>query len=240
MRTQFVRGEQRVTIGSMEVLPLPCRTMPRSRCSTSSGRRRLGVLTDIGIGTRHVERCLRPERAGARVQLRPRHALERRLPALLKERIGGPLGTSTTARPRDLLAALDRSKLKHLIGAHLSQQNNKPDLARDTLAPTLNCSPDWIGLATQDDGFDWREALIRGRSPIYSGRSPNSSTALHRIRLATMPRQARLVLPEVACMSVQRGTTAILLLGTTRIASFISPSCTSCSGRRLARCTRMS
>ena len=54
--------------------------------------------------------------------------------------------------------ALDRSKLKHVIGAHLSQQNNKPEIARAALAGALNCSQEWIGLATQDDGFDWREA----------------------------------------------------------------------------------
>jgi DNA polymerase III epsilon subunit-like protein len=56
------------------------------------------------------------------------------------------------------LAALDRSRLKHLIGAHLSQQNNKPELARRALARALACDESWVSLATQDDGFDWREA----------------------------------------------------------------------------------
>ena len=55
-----------------------------------------------------------------------------------------------------LLAALDRSRLKHVIGAHLSQQNNRPELARAALARAMGCEESWIGLATQDDGFGWR------------------------------------------------------------------------------------
>jgi len=39
----------------------------------------------------------------------------------------------------------------------LSQQNNTPELARGALAAVLGCSPDWIGVAYQDSGFDWRE-----------------------------------------------------------------------------------
>ena len=54
-----------------------------------------------------------------------------------------------------LLGALDRSRLKHVIGAHLSQQNNRPELARAALARAMGCSEEWIGLASPD-GFDWR------------------------------------------------------------------------------------
>jgi hypothetical protein len=53
--------------------------------------------------------------------------------------------------------AMDCSRLKHVIAAHLSLQNNLPELARAALAGALNCEPDWIGIATQDDGFAWRQ-----------------------------------------------------------------------------------
>jgi len=56
-----------------------------------------------------------------------------------------------------LLGALDCSKLKHIVGAHLSQHNNRPELARGALARALNCDEAWIGLATQDEGFGWRD-----------------------------------------------------------------------------------
>jgi hypothetical protein len=55
-------------------------------------------------------------------------------------------------RPR-----LNNSRLKQLSAAHLSRQNNRPELARAALAGALGCAPEWIGIADQDDGFGWRE-----------------------------------------------------------------------------------
>ena len=65
----------------------------------------------------------------------------------------GHLANDVAAR---LLAGLDCSRLQHLIAAHLSQQNNTPELARGAMAAALGCAPEWIGIATQDDGFAWR------------------------------------------------------------------------------------
>ena len=161
VRTRFIRGEQTLAVGSMEVLPF---TVPHDAAEpvqyvVSDGAARLGVLTDIGIGTRHVEQTLSGLSALVLECNYDRDMLwSGGYPRWLKERIGGPFGHLDNRESARLLSALDRSKLKHIIGAHLSQQNNKPDLARDALAAAMNCSRDWIGLATQDDGFDWREA----------------------------------------------------------------------------------
>lgn len=161
VRTRFIRGEQKVAVGSMEVLPF---TVPHDAAEpvqyvVSDGAARLGVLTDIGISTRHVEHTLCGLTALVLECNYDRDMLwAGGYPKWLKERIGGPFGHLDNREAGRLLAALDRSKLKHIIGAHLSRQNNKPELARDALAAAMNCSADWIGLATQDDGFDWREA----------------------------------------------------------------------------------
>ena len=45
----------------------------------------------------------------------------------------------------------------HVIAAHLSKENNTPAHARAALAEALNCAADWIGIADQAAGFDWRE-----------------------------------------------------------------------------------
>ena len=66
-------------------------------------------------------------------------------------------GICTTRRRPNCSRALDTSRLQHIIAAHLSQQNNTPDKARAALAGALNCTPDWIGIADQADGFAWRE-----------------------------------------------------------------------------------
>ena len=44
-----------------------------------------------------------------------------------------------------------------MIAAHLSKENNTPARARAALAGALNCAVDWIGVADQAAGFDWRE-----------------------------------------------------------------------------------
>ena len=72
-------------------------------------------------------------------------------------RIAGPFGHLDNRGAERLLGALDRSRLKHVIAAHLSQQNNRPDLARAALAGAMGCGEDWVGIATQEEGFAWRE-----------------------------------------------------------------------------------
>jgi phosphoribosyl 1,2-cyclic phosphodiesterase len=161
IRTEVVRGGARFAVGGMEVLPF---TVPHDAAEpvqfvVSDGAAKLGVVTDIGIGTRHVEHMLTGLDALVLECNYDRDMLwAGGYPRWLKERIAGPFGHLDNRDAARLLGALDRSKLKHVIGAHLSRQNNKPDLVRETLAAALGCSPDWIGLATQEDGFDWREA----------------------------------------------------------------------------------
>jgi hypothetical protein len=56
-----------------------------------------------------------------------------------------------------LLNALDRNRLKHVIAAHLSKKNNSPERARSALEGVLGCEPGWVGVATQHEGFSWRD-----------------------------------------------------------------------------------
>src|SRR5258706_134701 len=44
------------------------------------------------------------------------------------------------------------------IDAVLSRQNNTPELAVDALSDAAGCEREWICVATQDDGFAWRDA----------------------------------------------------------------------------------
>jgi phosphoribosyl 1,2-cyclic phosphodiesterase len=124
----------------------------------SDGAFRLGVLTDIGATTAHVEATLSGCDA---LVLETNHDVDMiwsgDYPKWLKERITGPFGHLSNRQSEQMLAALDRSRLKHVLAAHLSQHNNRPDLARTALARAMGCAADWVGLATQDEGFDWRE-----------------------------------------------------------------------------------
>jgi phosphoribosyl 1,2-cyclic phosphodiesterase len=160
VKTAMVRGQEALALGALEVTPF---TVPHDAAEPvqyvlSDGAARLGVVTDIGISTRHVERVLSGLDALVLECNYDRDMLwGGAYPKWLKERIGGPFGHLDNLESARLLGALDRSRLKHVIAAHLSQHNNKPELAAAALAAAMNCEEKWIGLANQDDGFAWRQ-----------------------------------------------------------------------------------
>ena len=158
--TRTILGRDAFAIGDLEIRPytVPHDAREPVQFVFSDGAFRLGVLTDIGVSTAHVESTLSGCDA---LVLECNHDHDMlwagEYPKWLKERISGPFGHLSNAASEKLLAALDRSRLKHVLAAHLSQQNNRPDLARGALARAMRCEPDWIGLATQEEGFAWRE-----------------------------------------------------------------------------------
>lgn len=161
VRLSILTAREPLAVGGIEVRPF---TVPHDarepvQFVLSDGATRLGVLTDIGIGTPHVVEMLSGLDALVLECNYDRDMLwSGGYPRWLKERIAGPFGHLDNEDSARLLAALDRSRLKHVIAAHLSQQNNRPELARRALAGALGCEEAWVSLATQDEGFDWREA----------------------------------------------------------------------------------
>jgi phosphoribosyl 1,2-cyclic phosphodiesterase len=157
--TRILRDRERVAIGDLEARPfaVPHDAREPVQYTLSDGAFRLGVLTDLGASTAHVEGSLSGCDA---LVLECNHDLEMLwnggYPKWLKERIAGPLGHLDNGSTGRLLGALERSRLQHLIGAHLSLSNNRPELARAALARALGCEESWVGLAGQDDGFGWR------------------------------------------------------------------------------------
>jgi phosphoribosyl 1,2-cyclic phosphodiesterase len=77
-------------------------------------------------------------------------------PMSVKQRIASRYGHLDNASAAALMSRIDRSRLQHVFAAHLSQQNNRPDLAQAALSSVLNCAPEWVGIADQHQGFDWR------------------------------------------------------------------------------------
>jgi phosphoribosyl 1,2-cyclic phosphodiesterase len=155
----LVNGRQSFFVDGMQLLPF---TVPHDarepvQYVLSDGAAKLGVLTDVGISTAHVVKMLSGLDA---LVLECNYDYDMlwngAYPRWLKERIAGPFGHLDNLESERLLGALDRSRLKHVIGAHLSQQNNRPQLARAALARAMGCEESWIGIAGQDDGFGWR------------------------------------------------------------------------------------
>ena len=151
--------EDAFAIDAIEVRPFPVPHDAREPVQfvCGDGQWRLGVLTDLGVSTLHVEASLSGCDA---LVLECNHdsgmLANGHYPYALKQRIAGRFGHLDNDAAGVLLSRLDNSKLKHVFAAHLSQHNNLPDLARAALATALGCSLDWIGIAGQHDGFGWR------------------------------------------------------------------------------------
>jgi phosphoribosyl 1,2-cyclic phosphodiesterase len=147
-------------LGDLEVIPFPVPHDAREPAQYvfSDGARRLGVLTDTGCSTPHIEAML--SRCQALV-LECNHDLgmlrSGRYPPRLQERIAGRLGHLDNLAAAQLLGRLDTGSLQHLVAAHLSQENNRPELARGALAGAMGCAAEWIAVADQDQGLDWRQ-----------------------------------------------------------------------------------
>jgi phosphoribosyl 1,2-cyclic phosphodiesterase len=146
-------------VGDIEIFPYPVPHDARepTQFVFGDGALRLGVLTDAGASTPHIETML-SGLEGLVIECNHDRGLllGSSYPESLKKRIGGRYGHLDNHQAAQILSAIDRQSLQHVVAAHLSQKNNRPDLACAALAGALNCAPDWVGVASQADGFDWR------------------------------------------------------------------------------------
>jgi phosphoribosyl 1,2-cyclic phosphodiesterase len=147
-------------IGGVEVQPFP---VPHDAGEPvqfvfGDGAKRLGVLTDAGHVSQHIEATLSGCNA---LVLECNHdagmLADGDYPYRLKQRVGGRFGHLNNDDAAALLGRLDNSRLQHIVAAHLSRKNNQPELAVRALSGALGCDEDWIAVATQDEGLDWRE-----------------------------------------------------------------------------------
>ncbi|MBI5429258.1 MAG: MBL fold metallo-hydrolase [Nitrosomonadales bacterium] len=155
-----IAPQQTFSIGDIEITPYP---VPHDAAEPvqfvfSDGARRLGVLTDTGCGTPHIEEMLGGCHA---LVLECNHDSDMLMngdyPYSLKQRVGGRYGHLSNLEAAGILSRLDTGKLQHLIAAHLSRKNNTPELAVRALCGAMGCADEWVGVATQQAGFVWRE-----------------------------------------------------------------------------------
>ncbi|MDR3298423.1 MAG: MBL fold metallo-hydrolase [Candidatus Accumulibacter sp.] len=158
---RLIDGHAKFSVGGMEVTPFPVPHDAREPIQfvISDGARRLGVLTDCGTITTHAAAMLSGCQALVLECNHDPDLLDASVyPATLKRRIKGDFGHLGNAQAAALLRRIDTRALRHIVAAHLSEQNNRPDLARTALALALDCAEDWIGVASQEDGIGWRES----------------------------------------------------------------------------------
>jgi phosphoribosyl 1,2-cyclic phosphodiesterase len=80
-------------------------------------------------------------------------------PAWLKRRIGGLRGHLANAQSAALLDACRHDALRHVVAAHLSRHNNRPELAlaalRAALARGLGFGEPALQVADGEQGCGW-------------------------------------------------------------------------------------
>ena len=161
-KINIIDSHQAFSVSDIDIqpYPVPHDAQEPVQFIFSNGAVKLGVLTDTGCSTTHIETIL--NRCHGLV-LECNHdatlLANSKYPKSLKQRVGGRLGHLENASSAMLLSKLDCSLLQHLIAAHLSEANNTPELAQSALSGAINCSPDWIGVADQSNGFDWRQLV---------------------------------------------------------------------------------
>lgn len=149
------------SVGNIEVQPFPVPHDAREPCQFvfGNGDKRIGLLTDVGSYTPHIEEQLSACDALILECNHDMRMLENgEYPPSLKQRVGGDLGHLNNDQAADILSRLDTSKLKSIVAAHLSEKHNTPSIAQQALADALGCEQDWISVACQQTGFDWRDA----------------------------------------------------------------------------------
>ena len=162
LQINLIEGWQRFGIGDIEIEPFPVPHDAREPVQFvfGNGSRRLGVITDAGSSTTHIETVL----SGCdSLVLECNHdagmLARSAYPPMLIQRISGRFGHLDNESSARLLEKLDRSRLQHVIAAHLSLKNNTPALASSALSKVMDCSMEWIGIACQRQGFGWRQIV---------------------------------------------------------------------------------
>ena len=157
-RLNLARDGAEIAVGDLALQPF---TVPHDareplQLVCTDGARRLGVLTDLGHATPYVLARLAGLDA---LLLECNHdgdlLAQSAYPAFLKRRVGGNYGHLSNMAAADIARAVRHDGLRHVVAAHLSEQNNRPDIVRRVLAEALGAQEDEILTASAADGSPW-------------------------------------------------------------------------------------
>jgi phosphoribosyl 1,2-cyclic phosphodiesterase len=156
----IARDGNSIDLGALQLhpftVPHDAREPLQLRCT--DGGVHLGVLTDLGHGSSHVVQALQHCHA---LLLECNHDAEllaqSSYPAFLKKRIAGPQGHLSNEDSAALTKALVHPSLNLIVAAHLSERNNRPDLAQSLVALAAGCQPADIQVADPLMGTPWFE-----------------------------------------------------------------------------------
>lgn len=155
---RVVADGQEFSVGALQVRPF---TVPHDareplQLTCTDGAVRMGLLTDLGHVSAHVQQHL-AECATLLLECNHDEDMLRDgpYPSFLKRRVGGGWGhlanTAAAALAQSLVAS---GRLRRIVAAHLSEQNNTPELVRAALDQAVGTAAE-IHIADGPSGSDW-------------------------------------------------------------------------------------
>lgn len=151
------RDGESIDLGDLQIMPF---TVPHDareplQLTCTDGAAKLGILTDLGHATTHLLAHLAHCDA---LLLESNHDSEllaqSTYPPFLKRRVGGMYGHLSNIAAGAIARSLLHGGLKHLVAAHLSVQNNRPELARQALSDGLGRTTELV-IADAGSGTPW-------------------------------------------------------------------------------------
>lgn len=153
------RSGDQLDLGDAQLSPfaVPHDANEPLQLSASDGLHKIGVLTDTGSSSSQVLEALQGCDA---LLLECNHDEEMlrtgRYPQSLKRRILGSHGHLSNTAAAQILAECLHGRLKLVAAAHLSEQNNRPELAAAALGAAVQAQAADILIASQADGLPWQ------------------------------------------------------------------------------------
>lgn len=154
----IARDGEAIVVGCLTIQPfaVPHDAAEPLQLTCSDGRHRIGIVTDIGEPTDAVAHALQGcDALLLETNHDPAMLAASAYPTWLKRRIAGQHGHLANAQSAALLAACRHGGLRHVVAAHLSRQNNRPEMALVALRAALDTAQTQLSVADAASGCPW-------------------------------------------------------------------------------------
>lgn len=154
-----INSHAEFNIGEITIKPFPVPHDAEEPCQFvfSAGQLKLGLLTDTGSLTPHIEKMLN-NLDGLLLECNHDVSMlaQSDYSARLKYRVGGDYGHLSNEQAVKLLSRVETGNLQSLVAMHLSAQNNDDNIVYTALQAALPGMSSIIEVADQDQGLAWR------------------------------------------------------------------------------------
>ncbi len=151
--TEIIEPGEWGRLGGLDFLPVPVSHDAAEPVGfiLSDGKIKVAVMTDLGVVTRVIEHHMKDLTAAViECNHDPIMLRDGPYPWELKQRIKGRMGHLANPESAELAASICRGGLKRLYLAHLSEENNRPELAMEAVAKAVDGAGVALSVCAQD------------------------------------------------------------------------------------------